>query len=153
MTERSPSMDVRGRHSPRELKPGNRYAYTTDKLCSNRYNVPSAWSLLMTYMTCRHHLLFQTLTHALFDLASMPQYIQPLRKEIESVIATDGWTKLSMDKMWKLDSFLKESQRHNGLGLGMNYSTLKSAPPCNIKLIIDCYLFSSLHVAESAQRC
>ncbi|KAI0800577.1 cytochrome P450 [Fomes fomentarius] len=55
-----------------------------------------------------------TLTHALFDLASMPRYIQPLRKEIESVIATDGWTKLSMDKMWKLDSFLKESQRYNG---------------------------------------
>ncbi|KAI0747399.1 cytochrome P450 [Fomes fomentarius] len=45
----------------------------------------------------------QTLTHALFDLASMPEYIQPLRKEAESVIATEGWTKLSMGKMWKLD--------------------------------------------------
>ncbi|KAI0800568.1 cytochrome P450 [Fomes fomentarius] len=58
-----------------------------------------------------------TLTHALFDLASMPGYIQPLRNEIESVIATNGWTKSSMDKMWKLDSFLKESHRYNGLVL------------------------------------
>ncbi|KAI0684429.1 cytochrome P450 [Earliella scabrosa] len=50
-------------------------------------------------------------THALYNLAAHPQYIQPLRDEVEAVIAEDGWSKLSLQKMRKLDSFLKESMR------------------------------------------
>ncbi len=92
-------MVVRGRQSPGKLRPDNGYAYTTGKLCGSPYDLPGAWSLVMTHLICQHRVLLETLTHALFDLASMPQYIQPLRTEIESVIATDGWTKLSMDKM------------------------------------------------------
>ncbi|PCH34273.1 cytochrome P450 [Wolfiporia cocos MD-104 SS10] len=57
-----------------------------------------------------------TFTHALYHLAANPEYIQPLREEIEAVIREDGWTKTSMGRMWKLDSFLKESQRMNGVG-------------------------------------
>ena len=57
------------------------------------------------------------MTHALFDLAAAPQYLQPLREEIEPIIAAEGWTKAAMGKMWKLDSFLRESQRFNGIGL------------------------------------
>ena len=30
----------------------------------------------------------------------------------------DGWTKVAMTKMWKLDSFMKESQRMNGVANG-----------------------------------
>ncbi|TBU30176.1 cytochrome P450 [Dichomitus squalens] len=58
-----------------------------------------------------------SLTHALYDLATHPGFIQPLRDEIESVIAADGWTKRGMNNLWKLDSFLRESQRVNGLFL------------------------------------
>lgn len=57
----------------------------------------------------------QTFTHALYHLAANPEYIQSLREEIEEVIRTDGWTKVSMGSMWKLDSFLKESHRVNGI--------------------------------------
>ncbi|KAF9819212.1 hypothetical protein IEO21_02251 [Rhodonia placenta] len=56
-----------------------------------------------------------TFTHALYHLAANPEYIQSLREEIEEVIRTDGWTKVSMGSMWKLDSFLKESHRVNGI--------------------------------------
>ena len=59
----------------------------------------------------------QSMTHVLYDLAARPEYLQPLREEIEAVIATDGWTKAGMGKMWKLDSFLRESQRYNGIGI------------------------------------
>lgn len=48
----------------------------------------------------------------------MPHYIQPIRDEVEAVIGKEGWSKASLAKMYKLDSFLKESQRHGGLGLG-----------------------------------
>lgn len=51
-------------------------------------------------------------------LADHPEYIEPIREEIEEVIGEQGWTKAAMGKMWKLDSLLKEFQRHQGLGLG-----------------------------------
>jgi cytochrome P450 len=59
--------------------------------------------------------------HAIFDLASRPEYIQPLRDEIQRVIDEDGQDvdgegflklkKTSLTKLRKLDSFMKESQR------------------------------------------
>ena len=56
----------------------------------------------------------QSITHVIYDLAARPECIQPLRDEIEPIIAAEGWTKAAMAKMWKLDSFMKESQRMNG---------------------------------------
>lgn len=59
----------------------------------------------------------QSFTHALFHLAARPEYIEPIREEVESVIGSDGWTKAAMQKMKKLDSFFKESQRFDGISL------------------------------------
>jgi len=55
--------------------------------------------------------IFQAFTHILYDLASYPEYVEPLREEIETIIASEGWTKASVDNMRKVDSFIKESQR------------------------------------------
>ena len=41
-----------------------------------------------------------------------------LRDEVETIVAAEGWSKSSMGKMQKLDSFLRESQRYNGTNLG-----------------------------------
>ena len=38
-------------------------------------------------------------------------------EEVERIIAEEGWTKPSMTKMRKLDSFMKESQRYTGIGM------------------------------------
>ncbi|TEB20019.1 cytochrome P450 [Coprinellus micaceus] len=57
------------------------------------------------------HTTSMTFTHALFSVLSHPQYIAPLREEIELCIQEDGWTKPAIDRMRLLDSFLKESQR------------------------------------------
>ena len=52
----------------------------------------------------------------LFDLAGRPEYVEPLRDELEQVIAAErGETQLSpraLGRLQKMDSFLKESQRH-----------------------------------------
>lgn len=62
----------------------------------------------------------QSFTHALFSLAAEPEkYVPAMREEVERVIKEDGWTKVAMTKMRKLDSFLKETQRFNGIGSGM----------------------------------
>lgn len=66
-------------------------------------------------------------TAAIYDLAAHAEYIQPLRDEIQKVIDEDGQDvdgdgvmklkKSSLPKLWKLDSFLKESQRFTPSGL------------------------------------
>ncbi|TFK62284.1 cytochrome P450 [Pluteus cervinus] len=54
-------------------------------------------------------------THALFDLCVHPEYIEPLREEITSIVEAEGWTKGAMAKLYKMDSFLKESIRVSGV--------------------------------------
>jgi cytochrome P450 len=58
----------------------------------------------------------QALSHALFDLLSHPEYIRPLRDEVEEIIRREGWTKSAIDQMNKIDSFVKESQRLHPIG-------------------------------------
>ncbi|KAI0732428.1 cytochrome P450 [Fomitopsis betulina] len=55
-----------------------------------------------------------SITHALYHLAACPEFVPPLREEIETAIRKHGWSKQAISEMWKLDSFLRESQRFNG---------------------------------------
>ena len=59
----------------------------------------------------------QAIIHALLDLVSNPEYLEPLREEVEEVTKREGWTKTALDQMCKIDSFLKESQRLNPSGV------------------------------------
>jgi cytochrome P450 len=56
----------------------------------------------------------QTLTQALYRLLANPKYIEPLRQEVDAVIKEEGWTKAGMDKMYKIDSFIRETLRVDG---------------------------------------
>jgi cytochrome P450 len=53
----------------------------------------------------------QSFTTAFYHLLSNPEYVEPLRHDVETTVAEEGWTKAGMDKMLKVDSFLRESQR------------------------------------------
>ena len=58
------------------------------------------------------HTTSMVFIHALYDLTSRPEYVDPLRQEIESSLSSaGGWTHGTLLKMYKLDSFLKESIR------------------------------------------
>lgn len=60
------------------------------------------------------HTTSNTITNAILDLANdFDRWAPPLREEIESVVGEDPTkiTNADLSKMWKLDSFLKESQR------------------------------------------
>ncbi|KAI9879025.1 MAG: hypothetical protein M1830_009824 [Pleopsidium flavum] len=56
------------------------------------------------------HQMAMTFVYALYDLCNHPEYIAPLRAEMDFV-GTDWWMKL--DQMTLLDSFMKESARMN----------------------------------------
>ena len=50
----------------------------------------------------------------LYRLLANPEYIGPLREGVDAVITEEGWTKAGMDKMHKVDSFLRETFRTDG---------------------------------------
>jgi flavorubredoxin len=54
----------------------------------------------------------------MFDLAEHLHYLTALREEAEEMVGSYGWTKEAMNRMRKLDSFLKESSRLRGIGSG-----------------------------------
>ena len=63
------------------------------------------------------HTSSTTACQALFDLCAYPDFIDPLREEITLCMErAGGLTMAAINKMWKLDSFLKESQRINHPG-------------------------------------
>jgi cytochrome P450 len=74
------------------------------------------------------HTTSMAVTLAVYDLATYPECIAPLREEIQKVLDEDGHDvdddglmrlkRSSMPKLWKLDSFLKESQRLSPPALG-----------------------------------
>jgi hypothetical protein len=51
----------------------------------------------------------------LYRLLANPEYLEPLREEVDAVIREEGWTKAGIDKMYKIDSFLRETQRLDGI--------------------------------------
>ena len=56
--------------------------------------------------------------HVIFDLITMPEYLEPLRAEIQQKLP-QGWneaTQSGLMSMYYLDSFLRESQRFNPPG-------------------------------------
>ena len=40
--------------------------------------------------------------------------MESLRQEVESVVAEEGWTKAGVDRMHKIDSFIRETLRIDG---------------------------------------
>jgi cytochrome P450 len=66
----------------------------------------------------------QTFVQVLYRLLANPDYIEPLRQEVEAVIREEGWTKAGIDKMYKIDSIIRETQRIDGL----SFRSLDSFP-------------------------
>ncbi|TBU43917.1 cytochrome P450 [Dichomitus squalens] len=73
-------------------------------------------SLFLLNLAATHNTA-SSLTQAIYHLTERPELISLLRDEIHPIIATEGWTAESFDKMEKLDSFLAECQRYDGVGM------------------------------------
>ncbi|KAG2116230.1 cytochrome P450 [Suillus cothurnatus] len=56
-----------------------------------------------------------TITHALYHLAMDPEVVQALRDEVDPIVQREGWNIQSVAKMSRIDSFLRESARINGV--------------------------------------
>ncbi|KAI6013630.1 hypothetical protein BKA83DRAFT_4130286 [Pisolithus microcarpus] len=56
-----------------------------------------------------------TFSRALYNLPAYPQYVGPLREEVDAIIGEHGWTKEAIALMRKAASFLIETQRLEGI--------------------------------------
>ncbi|KAF4621783.1 hypothetical protein D9613_012093 [Agrocybe pediades] len=95
----------------REDRPNNLISWLLEDAPEENRTVEDFAMRILTINFAAIHTTSQALTQAIYDLAAHPEYIAPLREEVENVIQAEGWTKLSMGKMRKVDSFIKESQR------------------------------------------
>ncbi|KAK9775109.1 putative Cytochrome P450 monooxygenase [Seiridium cardinale] len=60
------------------------------------------------------HTTTMATAHAIYDLCAHPEYLEPLQQEVNDVFAAEGSLgKASLNKLRRLDSFMKESQRLN----------------------------------------
>lgn len=75
---------------------------------------------LMLSLAAIHTTAMNT-TNVIYDMCMHPEYIAPLREEIEEVLAISGgkFIKSNMIHLRKMDSFIKESQRLNPPAMGM----------------------------------
>ena len=60
------------------------------------------------------HTVTSAVVDSMYDLAGRPEYVTPLREELELALDEDGvWERGTPAKLQKMDSFMKEVQRHN----------------------------------------
>ena len=80
---------------------------------------PNAMALRMLVVgLAALHTTSMATSHAMYDLCAHPEYFEPLREEILQVLREDGgWDKQTINKLKKLDSFVKETQRFSPASL------------------------------------
>ena len=63
----------------------------------------------MVYQT----FFFQMFMYAMYEIATRPEYLQPLRAEVSMALESEGgtWSKDTVSKLYKMDSFFREVQR------------------------------------------
>ncbi|GJJ15189.1 hypothetical protein Clacol_009465 [Clathrus columnatus] len=111
--ERQAKIDEYGPDYPD--KPIDFLSWAMDEATGEERGIPELTNRVLLVNFAAIHTSSMSFTHALYHLAAEPHYLQPMRDEIEAVIAKEGWTKVAMTKMHKLDSFFRESQRYNGI--------------------------------------
>lgn len=110
------------RHDPNYQKPDDFLQWMMDGADSLRDADPDfmAHNLFIIMSLAVVHTSSMLMTHMLYDLIEMPEYLEPLREEIKNTL-TDGWanaTQASFISQHRMDSFMKEVQRFNPTGEG-----------------------------------
>ncbi|KAJ8475230.1 hypothetical protein ONZ51_g6703 [Trametes cubensis] len=96
-------------------KPDDILQWITEKAVIKGHSDKSIVERILFLNFAAIHTSSNSITQALYHLAEQPEYLQPLREEIEPIVREEGWTKATLGKMWKVDSVLREAQRVNGI--------------------------------------
>lgn len=64
------------------------------------------------------HTTTDLMTQLIYDICEHPDLVEPLRREVVTVLSEGGWTRASLYKMKLMDSVMKESQRRKPISVG-----------------------------------
>lgn len=103
----------------KDLQAGSEVEHTilgwmTDNAKNNEADYVEMTSRQLVLTLGSIHTTALALSHALYDLCAHPEYVEPLREEIERVskqYTGNDFVKYGLQRLEKLDSFLVESQR------------------------------------------
>ena len=106
-------------HQNPEDKPSDFLQWMTDDAKGDEQNHEFIADIQLKMSFAALHTSAATPMQLIYDLCSMPEYVNELREEIESALTTRSpFDKQTLVQLPKLDSFMKESQRFNPLLLG-----------------------------------
>ncbi|KAI0033519.1 cytochrome P450 [Vararia minispora EC-137] len=109
-----------------EDKPNDMLQWLMDNAEGEEKSVRNLAQRILTVNFAAIHTSSLSMTEAIYYLAAHPECADVLREEVETIVAVYGWSKASLGKMRKLDSFIKEAERLEGLGaLTMGRYTLQ----------------------------
>lgn len=71
------------------------------------------------FLTFASHPLSTTFMCAIYEVITRPEYLQPLRDEVSAALESGGgtWSKNTISKLYKMDSFFREVQRYYDMQL------------------------------------
>ncbi|KAJ7078772.1 cytochrome P450 [Mycena epipterygia] len=98
-----------------EGKPNDLISWLLEAASAEQRTIPSLVTRILSLNMAAIHTTSLTFTHALYDLAAYPEYIPAMREEAARAVRDFGWSTAALANMHKIDSFLRESQRLNGI--------------------------------------
>lgn len=106
--------------SPDHKPQNDMITWLLERLGDNASNVERNVGGHLNVSMAAMHTTTMNVTHVIYELCAHPEYVDPLRAEIEDVLAANNGVlaKTSITKLWKLDSLLKETQRFHPPNLG-----------------------------------
>ncbi|KAG8810861.1 hypothetical protein FRC17_002724, partial [Serendipita sp. 399] len=94
-----------------EDRPDDYVSWLLDTAPPEEQNVRDITQRIISTNFAAIHTSSLNITHAIYWLLARPEYIKPLREEIENVTNEMGWSKTALGSMPKLESFMKETMR------------------------------------------
>ena len=127
-TAREVVVPILQRRDDSEVKECDFLQWMKDDACGEEQDEDFIAEILLKMSFAAIHTSAATPMQLIYDLCANPEYIGPLRTEIEQVIPDHQakLEKLSLSKLYKLDSIMKESMRFNPLLLSQ-YLTMHSS--------------------------
>ncbi|EKM48374.1 uncharacterized protein PHACADRAFT_109043, partial [Phanerochaete carnosa HHB-10118-sp] len=114
--QRMAEMEAAGKLEDWAGKEDDLLSYLIAETKGGQRNVQELARILLVVNLAAVHTSAQSFTHILSRVASNSEWARALREETEQIVEQFGYNKEALHRMRKLDSFIQESLRYDGLG-------------------------------------
>ncbi|VDB84351.1 unnamed protein product [Peniophora sp. CBMAI 1063] len=109
--------DLEDRGEKWENRPNDLVSWLIEACPPDLRTVPLLTNRLLVVNFAAIHTSSITFLNVIYRLAANPEWAEPMREEVERVVRAEGWSKLSLAKMRRVDSFIREAQRIHAISM------------------------------------